>query len=865
MYNTYGISSGVGDVMDYYNRANKGQVSSVKAPSPVNIALDVPLSDIGIPIPFVIGKRIVSQPNVLWYGNLKPQYTTDSVVTETTDRIWASDGAYLAETGLTTYTTVDTTYISGYNMDIQVGICLGPDVKLRKILYNNEVIWSGTVGPARASITLPENDTPISGSTLIFRGGAFDQTVDPLLTDPDVPGYVGLAYIIITDVRADKPLNNLQFEVERAPNPLGLSASNNVNSDDDVNVVTAVAEIITSGWGGAGLDIGVIDHVSFNAAALQLKAENNFCSLSLSGGEPAKTIIAYLMDQIKGILFQNPSTGLLELRLNRNTSFSYSDERNFGSSDIIGLRQFSKGSWSSTINKYSGVFTDRSNQYAPNSVIVQNPDNSLANGRVDGSSYPYVMNVTLCLDIISRELASGAVPLFGLAFDAKRKASTILPGDVVFASFNEYKLYGVPITVKKVRDYPLTQNMLSIEGVQALIPESGVVYDPPGTPPNQGINFDPLAPDVTFAYTAPFWIAKRAGIASLSDKNVVTAIVMPIPKDDMQSGFDVYSSYKAATSNKIRYIANGLYPSYGNVVNAVSKYDGWTTGLIPSLVIDGVINPINLISVALAGVREGRILAFIDNEIISFESCALTGVRQWTLTNVKRGLLDTVAEDHAVGAAVLIIGNNYRNVINNSFEYPLSATPTLTVVSNVANVDGSLNNPASYKDFTSWVPSTPRTLAPVRPHDTKLNAVRNSVPFDVVTGSDVAVSWKTRTRTTTQIKFQADAAESSEYNFAGNRQYHTIVVVDANGVETEIVSTPDSADANSITATIPALASYGDCSIYVKAKIALFFGTLGSVYKDKLPVTIYPGEMFVSEDGASFFISEDGLSIYTQE
>jgi len=852
------------DWSDVINNTPIGTTSSTSSgKSPVDVSVNVPTSQIGVAVPYLIGRQLVSSPCVLSYGNLVPIMQTDSETTTTVETVNVIREGLPYSAEITTSHVVETTYIVGYRMDLQLGICLGPDVKLVGIYYNQTKVWTGTLGPARGSITLPAGLGAIGGATLIFHGGAFDQTRDPIYTDPDIPGYVGLAYVIIQNIRADLPLDAIWFEVERFPNPLGLTSSQN-RYLDDVNSITAIVDILTSDWGGAGLAITDINTTLIKEKAIIVANEHNYCSIIEDGNASIKGLVGTLLGQINGIAYQNPGTGKLELALVRK-EFAFNLDNALGASDLISLRDFDKGSQNSVLSKLMGSYTDRSLNYKPNTISAQ-PNNVKNKSKIGSRNYGYVTNKALCRDLLGRDFARASTPLFGLSFEATRKAAELLPGSVVTLSWGEYHLYGVPVFVNKVSKMPIDENSVLVEATQLLTANVSPVFDM-GEAINPNIDLTPLAPVEAKFVTVPYWIARSIGMLKSSlNVNIVSAIVLPVPVNNMQSSFAVYSKYMASGSESaqyIKYVNDGLYPTYAELLLPVTKYDGWTTGKLTDIKITNVINPINLVNIGLAGVKSGRLLAFIGNEIISFESVTQTGVGEYTLTNVYRGLLDTVAEDHAIGAEILIINNNYRSVLTAMFDYPLTGLPDFLILSSTAQILGDLDVDSTWNIFSdAWAAANSRTLSPLRPTDTKLNGTRNIIPVDILLSSDITVSWKNRARTGQVILSQIDATEAGEVSVKGNYQYVDIMIGDVSVWQSDkTAATPTSA-----TVTLPDTGvPLGAQTLYVRSSLDFDFGTLSSVYHDDLQVNVLPGDMYLSEDSASYFVSEDDLTVYVQE
>lgn len=851
--------------LSLWNNPSSTVASSGKPP--VNPTLNVPTNDPGKPVAYVLGRTLVSDPCVISYGNITPITQTDSTVKTTTSTVYEpnNSGGLVPNTPyeLTQTVTVDTTYIIGYNMDIQLGICLGPNVKLVGIYYNNTKVWSGSIGPDRSTITLPSGLDAISGAQLIFHGGAFDQVRDPIYSDPDIPGYVGIAYAIIRNVRADLPLQPIAFEVERISNPLGLTTDQNV-IDNSVNAVSAITDVITNDWGGAGINISNINTVNFSSKALIVDAENNASAITENGGMSFKSLLNLLLNQIMGIIYQNPSTGKLELSLIRK-NFSFVLDNNLTSSDIVNIRGFDKTGWNNTLDKLAGNYTDRSLDYTPNTVYAQNP--SVEKKSKPGErNYAYVTNAQLCIDLLARDLKVSSSPLFSISIEANRKAADLVPGSVATVSWPKYKLYGVPVVVQKIKDMPTEQNTVIVDALQQVMPDIATVFEIPGEPFNPNVSFDPVKPDTLYMVTAPFWIASKRGIVSAAtNQNIIGAVVMPVPKDNIQATFAAYSKLipNGVSANNQKYITSGLYATFGELSVAMDKYDGWTTGKLSTVAITNVVNPINLINIGASGIKQGKLLAFLDGEIISFESVTNTGVGEYTLNNVQRGLLDTVAKSHVVGSDILIIGNDYSNVIGTGFNYPLSSGQSFTIVSNTAAKDGNIDNSDETATFASpWPAANARTLSPLRPTDTKINGVRNSTAIDVYLGGDITVSWKNRSRVGSEILAQTDATETPEASSQTGYVYEDIIL----GGVSVWQSDKTNATPTSKTVTLPTTGiPLGAQTLYMQSSLDFLFGTLTSVFKDELPVNVLPNGLLISEDGLSYLISEDGNSILVQE
>lgn len=820
------------------NRPNmkigKTQHSSSMAAGSRSISLDVPLAQVGTTIPYLLGRRRISMPNVLWYGNLRPIYELVAVH-EHLDRdviIW---GGFNELT-----TTVTERYeVVGYHLDMQMGLCLGPGVVLRGIYYNNELIWSGNIGPNRTTITLPQNDTPLSGSQIAFSGGANDQVPDPWIENvDDLPGYVGVAYVVLRDMRIDLNLSSIQFEVERFINPLGLSNNNN-RRDDDISIGTAVYDIVTNPWGGAGVDVANLELPMLVAMSNQLAAEGNFCSILIEGETPATGVLGSLQQQAFAVAYQNPATGKLEFRLVRQSQLDLGNIRKFSPRNIHRLQKFEKSAWSMTTELLRVQYVNRENNYEPTPILIQNVANTTQSGRAKrtgGVDYPFITKGDIALLVGSRDFAMVTAPQFDCTFVTNRDGAPVLPGEVVLLSWPEYGILGIPVTARKIRKSPIDQNTVIISADQFIFPDQTPVFEQPGTPFDAGVQLGAINPLSVAFYTAPFWLARRAGVISgESQSNLLVPVILPVPANDIQSSFDAFLTNKPG-SNKTTMAMLAAYPTYGELSAPIGKYDSFDTGLIESITIDSVRNPVHLISDAgEQGVIDGKLLMFIGNEIMSFESSTQVGPGQWQLNNVRRNLLDTVPLPHLQGASVYIIDNGWSQVSPITFDFPLGYLPNWVLTSDTPTQNGNYNTGLN---SSGWVPSVARTMRSPRPHDTKLNDQRTASTITLVAGtSDHMVTWRTRSRLPMLVRRQTDDPDPAEILPDNTRQYHRVYIRDSANTLHMVASTPNDGDYNSATITIPIGAAAGPATLFVRSVNQ--FGE--SVYDDTLPIAIWKG------------------------
>lgn len=783
---------------------------------------NIPQASVGVPVCAITGRKRVPDANTLWTGNLRPltQVTTST----------SSESEVVGGQTVTTTKTVTTTSIVGYLIDIHMGICLGPDVQLIGIYVDNQRIWSGNVGPSRTTFTISENLTFLSKASCVFSGGAFNQAPEADINVVDYPGYVGIATILLKNVRADLPMGNLSFEVVRIPNPLSLASGTN-RVGDDLNLASAIVEVMTNEWGYGGLNIVDIDTAKFSSMAETLKNEGNICSIKIGSEASVASIMKSLQDQGDMIVFQNPETGKVTGELVRTSNIIYSDTtKRFGPNNIIELRNFQKSGWKDAIEQARGLYTERDNDYNEVPVFAQNGANPSQSGRGKKTTsfyYPYSPNKTLTLDLTSRDLALFAAPIYNFSLLTNRDGATLVPGNIIIVTWPLYNLLNVPMLVLSVRKQELNYNTVSLTLRQLDLPDNTSTFGPGGTAYDPGFDLKPKKPLAVTFRTAPYFIARSAfGITGSQVTPLIYPIILPKPANDFQYSFSALLTNQPNTSGDVVKINNGLYPTYGKLNGAIDQYDSFATGTLSTVNIDGVINPINLFDIGNAGVRQGRLFLLVDSEIMSFESVTDNGGGSYTLNNVQRALLDTVFESHADNADIHIIGNNF-NFVANGFSYPLGYTPSWVIMSNSLTENGIKSDGLT---STGWSPSSNRTLSPPRPHNTKVNAAaRSSSPVTVTEGASTTVSWLTRSRLRSDVALMTDSADTAEGD-QKHRVYHRTpggTLTDLTGLVT----------GNTTTFTMPNV-SNGLGTIFVQAEVTLGGNVYTSVNQDRIPVDV---------------------------
>ena len=815
-------------------------------------SVSLPMATLGVPIPYILGKQRVYAPNILWYGNLRPIIETVREVEESTivEKEWDPFLRKWIETERPLITTTVTHSIVGYYVSMQFSLALGPDCKLTKIFVGDEEIWEGEAGPSREEITVPANETWLKGK-VIFHGGAFDQAPDSFLAnhiDSDaLPGYVGICYAIATDIVANEIRGNgLSFEIERFPNPLGLDAADN-RLNDDMNVASMLADYITSDWGGAGGGSGIIDTASFTSAAETLASEGIGGGLFIQNEVSSETVIKLLSNHLDGVVFVDPNTETIKLKLVRRNSFDPLTAFRLNGSNVSNVNSWDRTSWINTFNKIRIGYTNREKGYESDSVLGYNfsaTNDRIKANRTFSLDYPTVHSKEGATKILSRELDVYGQPVVKAVLETDRTAGDLLPGDAVAMQLGDYASTPIIGFVQKTQRFALTDNRIIIN-LREVPSDTGLdVTTEEGDADEFSIR--PKVPTEARILQAPYYLAQFKGVtySSLATGfRYLKPMALVSPVDEYQSKFNMHISNVPSSSGLVQTLNEAGYATKASLAQSIDQYDALDDGIIPTLDIDGVINTTNLLDVGEAGVRAGEMLMFINGEILSFESVTDNMDDTYTLNNVHRALLDTVPEGHADNDTVYIVGSDYSFVSGSTFADPLGYTPEFRITSKTF---AGKNNPLlTYFATTTWDVTNNRLLAPLRPHHLQINyadrsdALANELGEQgiiLAPGESFTATWHVRARDEAGVALQLDATQTPEVDPSTSSDFfqHEVIIRDAGGTERSCGITDVASGASFLNGTVPANTAVGNGAIFVRT-----IGPEGSsIYEDQLPVFI---------------------------
>lgn len=692
-----------------------------------------PRSEEGDPWPLVYGKVKIKGPNTNYYGALRAV----PIITKGPRKYGIVGPRQKIITGYKYHVTMD------------MGLCIGPDVVLRRIWAGTDVCWEGNIS-AEAGVAyidkpnLYGDDNAGGGvqGTVRFYPGNNRQPVNALLaslTDgADTTRQPMKCHAVFEDfyVGTSTSIKPFFFELERYPNTLGIPDGKH-RIGDDTNMIEILYDLVTNKFARRGTPVGKINVTNWRAAAVRLADEGNAGSLKVEASNPGRDVVNEILRQIDGIMYTDPGTGMIELVLIRN-DYDRNTLPHYDESDIIVVRNYSKPSWEQTVNQMRVKFNDRNADYTSRTVMDQVLANINEQQQVRSTEmeFPACYSGPLAQALCGRELALVSVPFTKAELEFTRKGISLMPGTVFRYSFAEYEIFNEVVRVQGFNLGSLEEGSLTAIVVQdryvygdssAIVPPSGAWTPPTFPPANSG---------TLVAVRAPLWFNLQMG-----DPRTEYAFILFFAESP--GGLTTFS-YRLS-------VGGALIEEHRpfSVVGTIGAAMPNTMTTIASLAFSSL--PSGLVNKTAAEIRQGMNLAMIGSEFIAFET-----VSGSNLLNVYRGIFGTPVANHAIGTKVYFLGD--AGDIDGLLEDPYLPGVTYTFQVETQSIFGLIN-------------STPQTLIynppaitnkPRDPFSLLING--SSTPgVDVTNGSSMSLNFSSSDRLDKVILLPGDTLPEAPF------------------------------------------------------------------------------------------------------
>lgn len=399
-----------------------------------------------------------------------------------------------------------------------------------------------------------------------------------------------------------------------------------------------------------------------------------------------------------------------------------------------------------------------------------------------------------------------------------------------------------PVYVTKVREQDAASNSIVIECQQYARPSVKKFYDVPAATAWDKPDMTPKPPTSARAINAPWFLAYKYGYDG--NPNDLAGASYPIflvaGANDQQLAFEV----RTPTGDVL--LGAVSYKFSAKLAAPMSKLDGHREWIIPEVTLTNIVNGNMLVDLSLADVMSGQRVLVIDDEFFSYETVVRNNDGTITLKNVYRGLVDSVAADHAAGSVVYCLDNNGNRMSSKAHTFDFDPYE-YNITSHAYAGTGTYPDdamPVSYPAFY-------RLDLPLRPQCVMIEDERTEIPVNMYVGIKTPVSWKTRSRANTKAmtgRLEDNAPDYPEILTLERRQAHFVTLIDSANTEFELacslVGDKDNNytikgvdfDTNYVHFAIPSEAATGPGRLRVNSAIVLYNADDAAADPDYWPV-----------------------------
>ena len=713
-----------------------------------------PRSDEGTPIPLFWGRVRMRGPNTLWYGALRTIAITEKVKTG----LFSSKRVTVAHRYLVTF-------------DMAIGLLSGSRARLRRIWFGEKLAWAGDTGnTADDAVAITINEPSIFGGhksggglvgTARFYPGTFTQSVNAFVRDrvPDgtiLPAYRGLSHIVFEDfeVGEQPSIRAVNFEIESIPSFLGLGG---VGSNGDANPAEVLYDILINGWARLGFSSTAINAASFTAAGTTLNNEGHGISMRLESANDARDAIQEILQQIDGLIYEDPLTREIHLRLVRN-DYDADDLTLFDETNVREVGEYAVSTWAETYNQARVTYTARDSDYKDKPAFAQDLSNiSFQGGTVRSVDfrYPGITSAATANSVVARELALASIPLIKLRLTTNREGSTLRPGDVFRLDWGEYGVENLVLRVQKFDLGTLDDNRVVINCVQDRFAVADTVFsDPPESAwsvPDTAARAVEIRQTIELPRFLNTRLIENDSDVLGTDPDESYLQHLALAPNSLHSDFEAQVSEDAGASYQVdndftSFTATALLNTAVGI-NTAEVITGASTFVLKTV---SDTNAVTGAAQSVANLRSGANLLLIGTEIIAYRSITDNGNGTYALNDVYRGLLDTSPRAHAENARVWFLGFvELENFGAGNYD----GTEALRIRFVPQNGFSTLNpNVAPISDLTLQA----RPRRPLPPVDVQFDSVLHPASLDIV-NSPFTVTWKRRNRLSEQVDLPVDA------------------------------------------------------------------------------------------------------------
>lgn len=614
-----------------------------------------------------------------------------------------------------------------YYLGMHMVLCHGPVDKVTRIEVDGKTAWSGNATGGAISVNAPDlfggesREGGVSGRVDIDMGGPLQGRNAYLQgrLGADIPAYRGVLGAVLNQVYVglNPYLKRWAFWASRIhvrQDGIAQWYDAKAEINGDMNPAHILRECLTDPDWGMGYPEADIDDASFTAAADQMFTEGMGMSLLWDRSVTLEEFIQIVLKHIDGSIYVDRSTGKFVLKLARG-GYDINSLLVLDESSVDRITDFKRNTIGELVNSVTVVYWD-ANTGKNGSVTVQDIALAAQQQATIGTTkqFPGFTNGTLATQVAARSLKALSVPLASGTIYANRKAASLNVGDVFVLSWPRYGISQLVMRVANVEMGALGSNVVKIQAVEDVFALSSAIYAPPPPSGWSDPNNPPAPCPQHHVIEAPFWeLVQRMGE---TDARSVPAT----------AGFVVATGVRPSSD-----ASNAKL--FTNPTNTTWEEAG-TVDFCPTAILTAAVTPTATVfpigtGVDLDVVQVGT-YAQLDNELVRIDAVSDTSL------TVGRGVLDTVAKPHAVGARLFFADAFFES---DAVEYATGENADIRILPSTG-----LGTLALASAPTQSVNMVARQHKPYPPGQLRINS--QAYPDAVRGDQNITVGWAHRDR-----------------------------------------------------------------------------------------------------------------------
>lgn len=236
----------------------------------------------------------------------------------------------------------------------------------------------------------------------------------------------------------------------------------------DSNPANVIWDLLKAAFGKIGLDASLyLDTDSFTAAATTLYQESHGYSLAIEQSANLGQHLVAILEQIGGVMYEEPSTGKIHLDLVR-ADFDPNTIPHITRENATDLN-ITIGTWRDIPNAIRLVYRNRDDDYKEASEVAMNQANAVGQ---DGErrwlvvQMPGITYASLAKSLVARLLAERSRPLMKCSIKLDRSFIRLRPGMVVKMTWSRPDVAGLVFRVMNVNLGTLSNGYVQVDLIQ---------------------------------------------------------------------------------------------------------------------------------------------------------------------------------------------------------------------------------------------------------------------------------------------------------------------------------------------------------------------------------------------------------------